>query len=397
MTRGGTVAKGALLVAGTTIGGGMLAMPVMSSLAGFFPATILFIICWAFMAATGLLFLEACLWMHEDTNFVSMAKKTLGLWGESAAWVMYLFLFYVLSLAYVVGCGKLTWLLLESYIPEWAGSVIFVLLFGPLVYFGARLVGRINILLMGGLAISYIAFVYLGYKYVDFDNLREHNWQLSLRILPVAFTAFGFQGIVPTLTRYLDFDKVKVRNAILLGSFIPLLVFIIWHWLIMGIIPREGAGGLLEALERGDTAVQPLKNLLDSRTVYVFSEFFAFFALSTSFLGVTLGLRDFLADGIGVEKDSKGRFFLCSLIFIPVTAAAIFYPDIFIELIGIAGGYGASLLLGLLPILMVWSGRYRLRLPGEKILFGGKPLLVAMTAFALFQVVIVTMHLTGLY
>ncbi len=397
MTRGGTVGKGALLVAGTTIGGGMLAMPITSSLAGFIPATLVFIISWAFMASTGLLFLEVCLWMHEDTNFVSMAKKTLGIWGEAAAWIMYLFLFYVLSLAYVVGCGQLTWSLFESTIPQWSGPVIFVALFGPLVYVGARLVGRFNIFLMTGLAISYIAFVYMGYNYVDLDNLTDENWALTLKILPVAFTSFGFQGIVPTLTRYLDFDRVKVRNAILLGSFIPLAVFIIWHWLIMGIIPREGPGGLLEALSRGDTAVQPLRDLLDSPTVYVISKFFAFFALSTSFLGVTLGLRDFLADGIGIEKDAKGRFFLCSLIFIPVVAAAIFYPGIFVESIGIAGGYGCSLLLGLLPILMVWSGRYRLRLPEKRILFGGKPLLIVMIIFVILQLVVVTLHISGIY
>lgn len=45
MSERGTLFKAILLVAGTTIGGGMLAMPLTTAEGGFFPALFLFFVC----------------------------------------------------------------------------------------------------------------------------------------------------------------------------------------------------------------------------------------------------------------------------------------------------------------------------------------------------------------
>ena len=78
MNKSGSVFGGALLVAGTSIGGGMLALPVLTSLGGFIPSLFIYLCCWLFMTCTGLLFLEVSLWMHAEANIVSMADRTLG-------------------------------------------------------------------------------------------------------------------------------------------------------------------------------------------------------------------------------------------------------------------------------------------------------------------------------
>lgn len=397
MSNQGTVTKGSLLIAGTTIGGGMLAMPLLTSMGGFIPSLALFFVCWAFMACTGLLFLEVCLWMKGDTNMVSMAESTLGKFGKYSAWVMYLFLFYTLTLAYTVGCGKITAHAFGGVIPDWAATVLVIAVLTPLVWAGAHLIGRINLWLMAGLALSFFGFVGIAWRFVDWELLAESNWLFSLKTLPVAFTAFGFQGSVPTLVRYMDFDKRKTMLSILIGSFIPLVTYILWHYLILGIVPREGPGGLLEALEKGMTAVQPLAAQVDDPRIGFVSQFFAFFALVTSFLGVSLGLRDFLADGMQITKNRRGRLYICLLIFVPVLIAAISYPDIFIESLGYAGGYGCAFLLGLLPILMVWNGRYRLGLPNETILPGGRALLIIMALFVTLELTIETLHVLRLF
>jgi tyrosine-specific transport protein len=97
----GKVTKGALLIAGTSIGGGMLALPVESALGGFIPSVFIYLICWALMASTGLLFLEVSLWIEGESNIISMAQKTLGWGGQLVAWLLYLFLFYSLTMAVV--------------------------------------------------------------------------------------------------------------------------------------------------------------------------------------------------------------------------------------------------------------------------------------------------------
>ncbi len=383
----GSIFGGALLVAGTTIGGGMLALPVLTSAGGFIPSLFIYAACWLFMTATGLLFMEIALQMKENVNIISMADKTFGLPGKLFAWALYLFLFYCLTVAYVVGCGDMLVELFNETIPREYGPLLFVLIFAPFVYLGARVVGKLNYLLMAGLALFYFAFVALGASEVRLDLLLQHNFALSIYALPIAFTAFAYQGIVPTLVSYQDRDRRKIRMSIFGGTTIALCTYIIWQWLILGILPYEGKGGLKEALELGQNAVYPLKDYLGTPLVYFIGKFFAFFALLTSFFGVTLGLKDFLADGLGVEKTAKGKALLCLLVFLPPLLIAKIYPHIFLQALDLAGGYGVALLLGMLPVLMAWKMR-KLHPETPHEIGGGNRLLLIMLLFVLIELII---------
>lgn len=378
-----SITQGALLVAGTSIGGGMLALPILTGLGGFVPSIVIYLLCWLFMACTGLLLLEVVCWLPTDSNIVTMADHTLGKVGKYISWVLYLFLFYCLTLAYIVGCGDLVGQL--GALPEWAGMLIFVVLFSPFIFLGARVVGKLNIYLMAALGFFYCAFVFLGFRYVNAELLVPRNWSLSLLGLPVAFTAFAYQGIIPTLVNYMHHDIAKTRKAILIGSFIPLIAYAIWQWLILGIIPVGGENGLMAALDKGQNAVYPLKHFINSPWVYIVGQFFAFFALITSFFGVTLGLLDFLADGFKLEKTEWNKVLLTLLIILPPLAFALIYPHLFLIALDYAGGYGCAILLGLIPILMVWRGRYHLGLTSQYALPGGKPVLIALVLFVLFE------------
>lgn len=387
MSNFGHTLKGSLLVAGTSIGGGMLALPVLTGQAGFAPSLVIYLACWLFMACTGLLFLEVSLWMEGEANIVTMATRTLGVAGKVVAWGLYLFLFYCLTLAYIVGSGDLILSLLQGSISlsSWQAQLLFLAIFGPLVYGGAQLVGRLNLFLMLGLGISYFAFVYLGASYVDSNLLMRANWSKIWFALPITFTAFAYQGIIPTLVTYLHRDVRQIRIAIIVGSFLPFITYVVWQWLILGIVPAEGPNSLGEALAQGQNAVQPLKHVLNVPAVYIVGQYFAFFALLTSFLGVTLGLLDFLADGLNVRKTPMNKVWLCLLIFVPPVLFALVHPHVFLIALDYAGGFGCALLLGLLPVLMVWAGRYHLDMKGEYQLPGGRTLLIILALFVVVE------------
>lgn len=383
----GSLLGGSLLVAGTSIGGGMLALPVLTSLAGFLPSLFIYLLCWLFMASTGLLFLEISQWMKDESNIVSMAETTLGKAGKYFSWVVYLFLFYCLTVAYLVGCGNIFIELLNSNLPDWFGPIICAILFAPLIIVSTRLVSHLNVWLVAGLAISYFGFVLLGFRFVNSELLRYQDWSYSLRVLPIAFTSFAYQGIIPTLATYMHHDAKNIRKAILIGSFIPFIAYAIWQWLILGIVPIDGPNGLKEALEKGNNAVQPLKYFIKSPIVYDLGQAFAFFALITSFIGVTLGLRDFLADGLKIHKDTKGKIILTLLVLLPPLIIATNYPHIFLVSLDYAGGFGCALLLGLLPIVMTWVGRYCLKFPFHPQVPGGKIVLLVLGLFVTIELV----------
>lgn len=377
----GNVLGGALLVAGTTIGGGMLALPVLTSLTGFYPSIVIYLICWLFMASTGLLFLEISQWMKGEANIISMAEGTLGKGGRYFAWLIYLFLFYCLTVAYMVGCGNILVVLTGNFIPDWLGPIVFVILFAPLILMPTVWAGHLNIWLVAGLALSYFGFVVLGFSYVKPELLKHDDWTHSLKVLPIVFAAFSYQGIIPTLASYMHHDAQKIRRAILIGSFIPLVAYIVWQWLILGIVPLEGEHGLSATLKNGQNAVQPLGYFLESKVVYWLGQSLAFFALITSFLGVTLGLRDFFADGLDMKKNIPGMLLLAILVLVPPLMIAVSYPHIFLIALDYAGGFGCALLLGLLPIIMVWRGRYSLHWPLSPQLPGGRFVLASLAVF----------------
>jgi len=357
-------------------------------LGGFIPSLFIYLLSWWIMASTGLLFLEITQWFKGDVNIVTMAERTLGQAGKYAAWVLYLFLFYMLTLAYVTGCGALLREAFPETFSEKLAPFAFVLFFGPFVFAGARLLTKFNVFMMIGLFVSYFLFVWFGASQINWELLGRANWPLSLLGLPIAFIAFAYQGIVPTIASYFKYDPKPARLAILIGSGLPFFAYVIWQALIMGIVPVEGNGGLHEAMLKGQNAVYPLRNFLHDGRVYVVGQFFSFFALVTSFFGVTLGLLDFLADGFKVKKTAKVRFFLCLLIFVPPLLVTLYNPNLFLVALNLAGGIGTALLLALLPILMVYSGRYILGYEAPYRFFGGKAMLGILAIFVLFELLL---------
>jgi len=143
------------------------------------------------------------------------------------------------------------------------------------------------------------------------------------------------------------------------------------------------------AKELGQTAVAPLKGAVLSSMIVTVGHAFAFFAITTSFLGVTLGLFDFLADSLKIPKKGVRKLFLAFLTFIPPSLISLINPTAFITALVFAGGIGCALLLGLLPTIMVWMARYRHEgHDGPVQLFGGKWTLSALLVFVLFELLL---------
>src|SRR3990167_7556773 len=98
---------GILLIVGTTIGAGILALPVATAELGFWGSLVLLIGCWTVMTTCAFLFLEVNLWLPPNTNLISMAGATLGRGGQVIAWLAYLLLLYSILSAYIAGGGDL--------------------------------------------------------------------------------------------------------------------------------------------------------------------------------------------------------------------------------------------------------------------------------------------------
>lgn len=392
MRRHSKLLGGILLVSGTTIGAAMLALPVSTGAAGFIPSLILFFLYWVFMTYTALLMLEVNLWMGTNTNLISMARQTLGKGGEAVSWVIYLFLLYALTTAYIAGSGSIIAdlvLFLTGYqLDPILGSIPLFLAFGFFVYKGTKLVDYVNRTLMIGLAVAYAAMALFITPYVKLEFLAYRDWKYLLMGVSIAATSFGYHIIIPSLTHYFDRDVKQLKRAILIGSVIPLIVYMLWEFLTLGIIPHEGPHGLLEGYIRGANSANLLAESLSNPSLSMLAWFFSLCAIITSFLGVSLSLSDFLADGFKIEKTRPGRILLYILTFTPPLLITLIDPRAFLSALEYAGAFGVVTLLGLLPALMVWRGRYHKGLSSTFKAPGGKIALVLAIVFSLLVIAI---------
>jgi tyrosine-specific transport protein len=388
----GHLLGGTLLVAGTSIGVGMLALPVATAEGGFFSSLLVYATCWLFMLGTGLLILEASIWMPKEANLVTMASKLLGKPGKIACWVLYLFLFSCLMVAHVSGGGNVVVELSSGSLPYGVSVLLYTLAFAPAVYLGTLWVDRLNLVLMVGIVFSFGLFIFSTIPEITPKLLLEGTPSKAWLALPVVFTAFGYQSLIPTLMSYLNRDVKKMRRVLIMGTSIPFFIYILWQVIVLGIVPINAEGGLMDAMEHGENAVAPLGRFLRNPGLLSIGQIFAFFALTTSFIGISIGFVDFLADGLKVRKKGFHKLGLCALVFILPIIIALVEPGVFLESLNYGGGIGVALLLGAMPVLMIWSGRY---VQGYTLkhsqLPGGKVLLALMLVFIAFELVITVM------
>ncbi len=379
----GHMLGGTLLISGTMIGVGMLALPVATGPGGFLPAIAIYLLCWVFMLCTGLLLLEVCSWMPKDANLISMAHKLMGPFGKNLCWIVYLFLFISVMIAHIAGGGNIVSEISGGILPPWLSMILYVLVFSPVIYLGTRSVDRLNLTLMVGVAISYFLFVFVSYDHVDLKLLTYTDWPKALIALPILFTAFTYQVIIPSLMTYMDRDVKKVRRCIILGTSIPLVIYLIWELLILGIVPTAD---LIAASKLGHNAVMPLKQFIESSSLFAIGKAFAFFTMTTSYIALSLAYIDFLADGLKVKKQGWRKIALCFAIFAPPTLISLIKPDIFLHALSYAGGFSCAILFGLFPPVMVWIGRYvKGHAKDGQQIPGGKGFLSLLIAFVIFE------------
>jgi tyrosine-specific transport protein len=270
------------------------------------------------------------------------------------------------------------------------GSIISSFILGLIVMAGTAAVDGVNRIFMVGLVITYFLLLIIGLPHIQADLLGYTNWMGTFVAIPLMVISFGYHNLVPTITEYLEHNKREVVKSIVIGSSLPLFVYLLWNGLILGLIPE----GYEEAMASGDMATQALRKVSEAAKVNDLADVFAFFALVTSFLAVALSLVDFLRDGFHKAGVGLHRLLYVCLAIIPPLVFAIVYPKAFLMALGYAGGFATVILFGVLPALMAWRGRYIMKIESEPILPGGKCSLIAIIVIS--GIVVIAQLMGGL-
>lgn len=358
---------GILLIVGTSIGAGMLALPVANAAAGFWASSLFLVLCWALMTLGAFFILEVNLYLPRGKHMVSMANATLGTPGLVLTWLSFLFLLYTLLAAYISGgADVLDGLLkhLDVHASAWKLATLFTLSFGLIVYRGIHQVDLFNRGLMFAKLAVYVILTVLIFPHIDWSNLQHGHVRYINSSIMILMTSFGFAIIVPNLRDYFDDDLKTLRWVILIGSLIPLGCYFAWDAVIIGSLPSQGVNGLIVLMHSEHTTSHLAASLsitLNNTMISSFFNFFTSICMLTAFLGVSLCLFSFLSDGLNMVQQGSHGAALFMLTFLPPLVIVLYYPGAYIHALNYAG-YFCVILLLFLPALMSYVGRKRFHL-----------------------------------
>jgi aromatic amino acid transport protein len=357
----------AMLVVGTAIGAGILALPLVGAPIGFGYAVITLSLLATVAYFANLCTIEVNLAFPKYGNsFSSMSQALLGKKTRTLVWIMLLFYLYALIIAYISGNASLLSHVLLYYfhltVPSWLTAILFVLVLGSAVFTSTAAVDYLNRgLLSFKVIFLFIALVFL-VPYVDVRNLlpsQAHSPKYLLTAIPVLLSAQNFAMIIPSLSNYLEKDLKSIKFAITSVILIIMPIFIWWMFVAFGTLPMTGTHSFSNILQHHGSVgdfVNEISMVATNKYVILGINGFTNITMTTSFLGVSLALFDFLADGFKRPNTKLGRFQTSLLTYLPPLVFVMFFKNAFISALGYAGAFVATLFV-VLPVLMVYKLR----------------------------------------
>lgn len=403
MTKQPSVIGGACIIGGVCVGAGMLGLPSAGAGAWTIWSSIALLMTMLMMTASGWFLLEA--YKNYDLN-ASFSTVTKDLLGSNINLLNNLSVYFVggiLLYAYTTASGGILTELAKPYfsfgeldMPFW--SILFVLGFSFCVWHSTRLVDRLSVLLIIFMAFSFLFSTYGLVINIDvgtlFDqaNVDGSYAPYAIAMFPVALTSFGYHHSVSTMRAYYGEER-KAQYAILGGTLIALALYLLWVFSIFGNLPRDQFAPIIASNGDLDVLLNTLGNVIQSDSVKSTLNAFSMAAILSSFIGVGLGMFDFLADFFQFDNSKLGRAKSWAVTFLPPLLMSLFFPLGFLKAIGYAGAI-ATVWACIIPALLAYKVRQKSNQPNSFQVWGGIPLIILVVIFGIFTAVA---HLLAMY
>ena len=385
-----------MIIAGTIIGAGMFANPTATSGVWFTGSLVVLFYTWFSMLSSGLMLLEVNTHYPHGASFDTMVKDLLGKSWNIVNGLSVAFVLYLLTYAYIFVGGDLTAKGLSSITSSevalpW-GQVVFFLILAVCVWGSTYLVDRLTSILIGGMVITFfwatgglLGSAKLSILLDSAAAPGTHYWIYIAAALPVCLASFGFHGNVSSLLKYFNGDSFKVARALWIGTLLALVIYVLWQLAIQGNLPRHEFAPVIAAEGKVSVLIETLSKFVPTGNMSTILSFFAYMAIATSFLGVTLGLFDFLADMFRWDDSMAGRTKTAALTFLPPLICCLLFPTGFVTAIGYVG-LAAALWAAFIPALLLYKSRKKFNANGAYRVYGGNFLVLWVLAFGVVNV-----------
>jgi tyrosine-specific transport protein len=327
---------------GCIVGAGMFGVPYVIAKAGFLPGIIAVI-------TIGLLFLLINLYLGEvalrtkGNYYLShYAEKYLGRAGKQAMFISLVIGIYGALIAYAFGQGAALSSL--TGIDSLLGGVIVFAALSIAVLAGLNFISYAESVILP-VVIGFTLLIFF-YSIPSLEPSNYSGFSFDGIIVPFGVLLFAFMGTsaIPELKEQLDKDKKLLKKAILLGSIIPIFIYLLFTAAIVGLY-----GELTPEI-----ATLGIEARLAPWFFYI-GGLFPLLTMSTSFMALGLALSRVFTNDYGLRRNSAWLLtcFVPFIIFVILKALDIGGFASILDITGILTGVLAIILV----VLMAYSAK----------------------------------------
>ncbi len=343
-----------LLILGTSIGGGMLALPAVTADLNFTAIALYLLLAWALMSLGALAMVSVQLRFQNDIGFMPLARKTVGRLMSIVTLLFSLLLLYSLLCAYTVATGDVLHTILGHLhitIPKPLALLLTALLLSSVVYRGVGAADKLNRVFMFIKIAACFLLIASIFPSDHWPNLAlGHNAYAKNGFL-VMITSFGFGTILPAIGEYLQFDRKRLFRVTVLGGLIPLILYLVWVASVHAALTHDQLMTLMNSGNTTETLLQQLITITAKPVLQSFAWIFSAICTFTAFLGVSISLLDFLSGALKIPRTKRPKLALMALTYVPPTLIAMLAPWLFVQALAYAGVCCVFLLI-VLPLWM---------------------------------------------
>ncbi len=391
MSKKPSIFGGSCIIASVCVGAGMLGLPTSGAGSWTIWSSLTIIFTMSIMTLSGWLLLEAYKDFDLRVSFSSVTQQILGRKINILNNLAVYFVGGILLYAYITASGRIIDELTAQYISlgqfsSRIWSIIFVLIFSFFVWHSTRLVDRVSVILIIFMGITFIISCYGLTLNIDLStlfDLRTENSQYApyaIAMLPVALTSFGYHHSVSTMRAYYG-EEQKAKYAILGGTLIALAFYLLWLFSIFGNLPRDRFVEIIANDGNLEILLNALGSTIESGSIKQALNAFSVSAILSSFIGVGLGVFDFLADLFKFDNSRYGRTKSWLATFLPPLILSVIFPLGFLKAIGYAGAI-ATIWACIIPSFLVYKVRQK-ETNNPFIVCGGTSLLLLIILFGI--------------
>lgn len=331
---------------GTIVGAGILAIPYVVAKAGIWYGLGLIILMGISFLFLNLFLGEIVLRTKEQHQLTGYASLYLGPWGKRLMTFSFVFVIYGALTAYLIGEGETLATIIGVGHPL-LYSLLFFLIATTVIIIGVKAAGKAELILIFLLVIVIMAMGLASPWDKSMDGWAVFN-PLYL-FLPYGTILFAMMGTpaIPLMQEVLGRDKKKLRTAIIVGTLIPLFLYLLFTIIVLGQVSLEQ----FEQLAPNQRIATIALSKFSFPLLGLFANVLAVLAMFTSYL--TLGTA--LAEMYTYDYLLSRRWALLLTFLLPFILAMLGLSTFFI-IIAVAGAVAGGL-EGILLMLMYWKAK----------------------------------------